>query len=882
MRRFLKYLQRESVWPLLVVVLAALVLLPRLDSAGFWEPSEIAVADEAHKQLEAASADPAAEAADAEAAAAEAADAEGDAATPPAKQPDTQTEPPLRGWLVGYGMKLIGGDKELGARLPMALLGVLLVALCFFLGRRLASARAGLLSALIALSFPLLVLQSRQLLSHLDLAVSTALVVYGLAGLAWPPREYGAPPAWHRALDVVWVVLGTVAGYFAGGALLGIVVPFGGLGLAALSALPQIPAARPQTPAGPVRGGRMLTGAALVLAGVAVLLLAEPLALERPLWLLLGIAPAAVGVLLFASALVPRASSDGATPTTTTTTTTTSAGARAQRPRLVAVAALSLLLAAAALMWTLAAIFDLRPPIPGERALLGYSIVSSNDYVAPLGGIWRARDDLQATFDTLFEQIAYGLFPWSALAPLALVHLAMGQRRARASFTGFVPLAWAALAWALATVMARKLGPMQYPALAAVAVGIGMWLDALLGAREQADATSDSDTAASRAFGMPLRLPVVALFVALGAMALGKDIQGFPEEVTTLNALSTVEYPKDMRVLGVPARIYWLLAGVAFGLAMACGLWLWQRHRGREARPSWYPLGRRGIAAGVLVGLGFALFLVHGWLPALSQKLSSKDLYAVYDDLRQSGEPLGVLGDPGSGLSYYASDGYEELGNRSQLEDYLQREQRVFALAPASELCALHRTLSGDTEYYVLDNSHAKFLLLSNQLSSGEIDRNPLATAILREPPEDLGRAMRVNYDDRVELVGVKMPDEAERGSSFEVTLVFRVLRPLSGAWKVFMHFDGGGLRFQGDHEPIEGRCSTAYWQAGDYIVDTFQVDAGDLSYQATDYRVYLGFFRGTHGSWKNLAVKRAADAQGQQLTVDDNDRVLLGSMRLR
>ena len=107
--------------------------------------------------------------------------------------------------------------------------------------------------------------------------------------------------------------------------------------------------------------------------------------------------------------------------------------------------------------WVLAAVFDLRDPIPGQRALLGFSVVPTNEYVVALGGIWRQSDDERATFDILFEQIAYGAFPRSALAPIALVHLALGLRRGRSTWAGLVPLAWAALAWIVAAVLLASL-----------------------------------------------------------------------------------------------------------------------------------------------------------------------------------------------------------------------------------------------------------------------------------------------------------------------------------------------------------------------------------------------------------------------------------------
>jgi hypothetical protein len=850
----LQYLQREAAWPLLVVLLAAVVLLPGLDRAGFWEPHEIRVADRAHEQLDAGEA--------------------GKEAVAPTSP--TSRQPPLLAWSMAQGMRIVGGDKELGARLPLALLGLVTVLATFFLGRRLASPRAGLLSALILLSFPLLVFQSRQLMSDVGTAAGSTLAVLGLVGLAWPTgddaRGGRARPAWRYAIDAALVIAGAAISFYAAAALRGLVVPFGAVGLACLAALAALAADREPGPG--VRRGSVVIGLSFMALGAGVLVVARYVDLDRPVQLGLGLAPVVLGAVLFVRGLLSGRARPSAPEQ------------RWQRVHLAGVAALGLGVAAVALAWVLAAIFDLRDPIPGERALLGYSIVSTNDYVTPLGGVWTQGEDARATFDTLFERIAYGLFPWSALAPIALVHLAMGTRRGRATWAGFVPLAWALVAWVVASVMARKVGATQFPALPAVALGVGMWLDHVLVARDRAAGTAAAAQAPGEDGGdegVAVRLPLVALFVLLAALVVGKDLLAFPDRLPALSTLETVEYPKELTLLGLDLKVYWLLFGVLIGGALAGGLWLWERGRPAGRLRGWaYTIGRHGVHAAVALGLGFALFLVHGWLPAMSHKLSSKDLYAAYDDVRAEGEPLGVLGDPGRGLTYYASGGYETLRNREALVEMLRRAGRVFALAPASELCALHRSIRGTVDYHVLDNSHAKFLLLSNQLRPGEQDRNPLARAIVRTPPENIPRPMRADFDGRVELIGVDMPEVVDRGDTFEVTLYFRVVRPPSAAWKVFLHFDGGGMRFQGDHDPIAGRCATTYWQPGDYIVDTAEVEAGNLTYAKTDYTVYAGFFRGSHGSWSNMPVKSAVDGSGKPLPVDQNHRVNIGTVRVR
>ena len=93
----------------------------------------------------------------------------------------------------------------------------------------------------------------------------------------------------------------------------------------------------------------------------------------------------------------------------------------------------------------------------------------------------------------------------------------------------------------------------------------------------------------------------------------------------------------------------------------------------------------------------------------------------------------------------------------------------------------------------------------------------------------------------------------------------------IGGSWKVFVHFDGRGARFQGDHDPIDGVCATSWWQGGDYIIDTFTVEAGDRATPSGPHDVRIGFFTGTNPNWRNMKVSAAPPG-----TQDDNDRVKL------
>lgn len=883
MKAILQFLDRESWWPLWAILVGALVLLPGLGAPGFWEPHEIRVADSAMEQYGQTVDHDEADKGDGKASDRDKARKTASNKTAVQKEPDG---PPLTRWSIARGIERFGEHRDLGARLPLALLGLIALAAAFFLGQRMGSPRAGLLTALILVTFPLFLLQSRQLTSDIGAVAGSALLVLGLVGLAWPGE---GRPVWLYAIDALLIVAGAALSYLAAAALLGIFVPFAALAVASFAALiGRLPATcAPRTADDDVMPGERASRYPLIpgnrytrLAAVAIAALGAVAIYRESLALAVATSLAAVVIIgISIGVAVSRPGEPQATARPMVIRV---------RRRLWLVGLATGAVALGSLAYILGQVFELSDPVPGERALFGYSVLPVDRYIDVIGGTWKLRDDLDETFDSLFEHIAYGAFPWVALAPIALAHLAMARRRGRKAWSGFVLFSWATLTWVVAAITTRKVGMVSYPALVAIAAGIGLWLDDLLDARDQADATKDSDVDARSGFGVTLRLPLVALFAGLAVLVLAKDIQSLPDKFLSLAADGAIiKYPEDTRLLKAELK-YWPMGfGVLFALGLSCGLLLWQRCKKHgELATVTYWAGRHGVRAAVATAILFALFMTHAWLPILGQKLSSKHIFSVYHELRSDGDELGIMGNHGSGPKYYAGSDWSRISHRNQLVEFLGKSRRVFALTPASELCSIHRTVKGQVPYFVLDDSNAKFLLLSNQHKEGEKNINPLARTMVREEPPELrgeisdGRQIvrpTVNFDDRIELVAVEMPDQVGRGDRFHVTLFFKVLRPVGGAWKIFLHFDGGRLRFQGDHDPVETvRCSTAFWQKDDYIVDTIEVTAGNITFAKTNYNLHVGFFRGGGGNWTNMKITSS------DVPKDSANRARVGSIRVR
>ena len=124
-----------------------------------------------------------------------------------------------------------------------------------------------------------------------------------------------------------------------------------------------------------------------------------------------------------------------------------------------------------------------------------------------------------------------------------------------------------------------------------------------------------------------------------------------------------------------------------------------------------------------------------------------------------------------------------------------------------------------------------------------------------------------------LELIGMDIPETVKIRQKFRMTLYYKVNQKLSTNYQVFVHFDKGS-RFQGDHWPLDNLCGSSYWQPGDYVIDTFEVTAGDTFSVKGAYDIYTGLFTGGSGNWKNMTVARGE--------ADKNNRVKVGQVLVR
>ncbi|HEX3904689.1 MAG TPA: glycosyltransferase family 39 protein [Polyangia bacterium] len=197
MERLRAALSRVPTWAWALAFALALCL-PRLGASGFWDPSELKLAEQARDI------------------------ARSDSLFDPTVAGKYAARPPLDLSLAALGIRLFGAS-ELGARLFFALSAIFALMAIYWAGAGLLRKRAGLLAVLAIGTTPLFLLEARQLTSDAPLLAGLAFALGGLGRYAWPPDGR------RRARDLLIGLGGLAVGLLAGGAMSGVVLPLSSL-----------------------------------------------------------------------------------------------------------------------------------------------------------------------------------------------------------------------------------------------------------------------------------------------------------------------------------------------------------------------------------------------------------------------------------------------------------------------------------------------------------------------------------------------------------------------------------------------------------------------------------------------------------------------------
>ncbi|WP_129578379.1 MULTISPECIES: glycosyltransferase family 39 protein [Sorangium] len=819
---------------LAALALAALALLPLLGKSGIWDPYELDRADLARRiaihVFHAARG------------------VEGVDLAEPAGQLPTLTDlgmGELGFTSMALGFRLLGLHDWAG-RLPLALWGLAGALVLYEFLARLVDRKAGLYGVAVLVTMPLYVMQARTMLGDI---VTMAALTMAFCGLTGALLEGGrraqrgallAPAAW-----IAVGLLGLAAGYLSRGLLIGVAVPALGAGLTwiVLRTSGAWPAPeRPRPTLGDLVGGAaLLLGVAAAAKGLLVLASASA---DAPLPRALGVAllkkppvestfdltlrqlghalfpwsaflPFAVGRLFRAPTAARGAAAgldrEAGVRIALVVTSALAYGAFA----LLAPHAGALPFSGPALLAAIAALAvrDLERGAPSSRALaVGCSVLAFVLY-----------RDLVLSPDRALSVFSVDkpVFPKSFEEEAASV-----MRLVLIAFAGLVALTW------------FEEQPRE------IDRGLKAWARRL-----ERDVHAGAAELARIWGGNLLFLLIVleAALVGVGAMIfVGKRI-GWGTVARMPNHLAT----------------YGMNAWWALPLLLAVGpvvlIAVRDAFRFVVARAS-VPRALGTPLAGLVAGFALSFW----YYPALAAQLSPKEVFESYASLRKPGEPLAMLGVRSRAAAYYQGGEVASFNDAPQAFAWLT--------APAAEGAADSAAAPGARRWLVvksdelprlnslfrkhhrrnlpvLDGRSSQILLASNELG-GQPNESWLGRVVLDEPVAP-ANPLDAMFDDELEVLGWELTDdEGQQASSvvpqkiYHLRTFFRVHRPITGNWKMFVHIDGFQRRYNGDHAVIEGRYPMSLWQPGDVIVDDHELKL-EPNFTPGDYALYFGFFAG-------------------------------------
>lgn len=821
----------------LAYAIAAIVLFPFLAKSGIWDPYELDAADLARRiavrVFHAASLE-----------------IPGSISTLPTLTDLRMGELPFTSMALGFRAF---GLHDWTGRLPLAIWGFLGVVALYELLARLIDKRAGLFAAIALVTMPLYFMQARTMLGDIVTMASVTMGFVGFAGAMLD--DVGEEDANSFGLArLAWFALGLVgiaAGFMSRGFLIGVAVPTLSVGLTWLVL----------RGGGEGRGFSLRDGFGVLALGLGLLALGLGLAAlsrarpEAPLSRALGFAllrkpptdatfdlvvrqlghslfpwsaflPFALGRLLRAPVEAPAraASREIGVRAALLIGAAVAYGAFA----LLAPYAGALPFAGPAFLAGAAAlvIFDFERGAPPSRALALGTIMLG---LVLLADILHDAEKALAPFGVDRAQ-----FPKSFEVD--------GGRRlvlVLALFAGLVALTW---------FEAQPKDPERSPAA---------WGQNLVG--ESRTLFTDLTTIwnGNLLFGVVV---VEAALVGLGAMIfIGKRAAWVP--VDKLPA----------RVADVGLNLWWLVPFAALSLPV---LLLAVRDafrllvdRTRMSRASFT------LVAALLAG-GAQSFWYY---PSLSAQLSPKEVFEAYAHLHSGNEPLALLGVRGRAAAYYGGGEAPSFTDVSRGYTWLtespnERRWMVVKADDLPKLNSLYRAQHGKN-LPVLDGRSSQILLVSNQLGD-HANESPLSSIVLDSPPQPRV-PIDAAFEDQLDVIGWEVADKSGEvvdsvvpSTGYHLRIYYRVVRPIAGNWKAFVHIDGFQRRFNGDHAVVDGKYPMNLWQPGDVVVDdlTFQLEP---NFTPGDYTVYFGFFSGD---------ARFHVARGPQ----HENRVVAGAIRVR
>jgi 4-amino-4-deoxy-L-arabinose transferase-like glycosyltransferase len=299
------------------------------------------------------------------------------------------------------------------------------------------------------------------------------------------------------------------------------------------------------------------------------------------------------------------------------------------------------------------------------------------------------------TFDYFIRELGFGTFPWVAALPGALADLAGVKLRGRSRRDDLVLFAglWAAITYVLMSFSATKFHHYIFPAVPALAILCGAFVDRVL-----------EDGLEAHLGALLLGLAAYAVV----AHSVWMEPKGLPDlfvynyerpypekELADLHPGRRIG-PLTLS-LGVKPVVSALAA--AGGVALAAA-WLWRSRRGMAAA-----LG--GIAA------AFALYVSWYHWREITPHWSQRELFRTYLAGRRSpDEPIVAYYMNWRGETFYSRNLVRQVQDANRMKELAERPGRVWVIVERARFGALRTAVGTKPKLRIADRSTNKFFLV--------------------------------------------------------------------------------------------------------------------------------------------------------------------------
>ncbi len=307
--------------------------------------------------------------------------------------------------------------------------------------------------------------------------------------------------------------------------------------------------------------------------------------------------------------------------------------------------------------------------------------------------------------------------------------------------------------------------------------------------------------------------------------------------------------------MGAPWRLAalngWWVVPLVTVLAIASGYlfrdaWRWFFAATKITR------GTATLAGGAVAGA----ILAFAYYPALAGQLSPKEVFETYGKLHSSGDQLALLGVNSRAASYYSGGEVETFSDVDSASRWLTEDQSVrrWLVLRNDDLARLNSQyrarVKPASNLPILDARSSSILLASNKIEAGEKNLNPLSAIVLDARPEPMhpldvdlqGQVLALGWD-LLDLDG-KAVQSVVAARKYRLRLYYQAIARITNDWECFIHIDGYGRRFNGDHKPMDGKYPMTLWQPGDYLVDDYEFEL-EPNFTPGGYTLFYGFFQG-------------------------------------